>query len=78
MARRGKNVAIVALARKMLIVLHHLLVNQEIYKDNGLAKSKEVKVRFSEESNYPSLEEMIEVLLGAGYLVKKDSQGGGN
>ena len=76
MARRGKNIATVALARKMLVVLHHLLINQEMYKDDGLAKPKNVKVSFSEESNYPSLDEMIEVLVGAGYFVKKDSQGG--
>ncbi|KUG16917.1 hypothetical protein ASZ90_011730 [hydrocarbon metagenome] len=47
-----------------------------MYKDDGLAKPKNVKVSFSEESNYPSLDEMIEVLVGAGYFVKKDSQGG--
>ena len=63
MARRGKNIATVALARKMLVVLHHLLINQEMYKDDGLAKPKNVKVSFSEESNYPSLDEMIEVLV---------------
>ena len=76
MARRGKNIATVALARKMLMVLHHLLINQEMYKDDGLDKPKNVKVSFSEESNYPSLDEMIKVLAGAGYFVKKDPQGG--
>ncbi|MDD4162367.1 MAG: IS110 family transposase [Methanothrix sp.] len=76
MARRGKNIATVALARKMLVVLHHLLINQEIYEDDGLAKPRNVKVSFSEGPNFPSLDEMIKVLVDAGYFVKKESLGG--
>ena len=76
MARRGKNIATVALARKMRVVLHHLLINQETYKDDGLAKPKNVKVSISEEQDFPSLDEMVKVLVSAGYFVKKESNGG--
>jgi hypothetical protein len=37
-ARKGAKVAIVALARKILCILHHLLMNQEMYKEPGAAK----------------------------------------
>lgn len=37
-ARRGANVAIVAQARKILRILHHLLMNQEMYEEPGAAK----------------------------------------
>ncbi|VVB64966.1 Transposase IS116/IS110/IS902 family protein [uncultured archaeon] len=37
-ARRGANVAIVALARKILCILYHLLMNQEMYEEPGVAK----------------------------------------
>jgi transposase len=37
-ARRGANVAIVAFARKILCILYHLLMNQEMYEEPGSAK----------------------------------------
>jgi len=37
-SRRGANVAIVALARKILCILCHLLTNQEMYEEPGAAK----------------------------------------
>ena len=73
LAKKGKKVAIVALARKMLCILYHLLVNQEIYKDDGLEKPKRVKVKYSDVSNYPSLEEMIKIVGEAGYKVTRES-----
>lgn len=72
LAKKGKKVAIVALARKMLCILYHLLVNQEVYKDEGLEKPKQVKVKYSDISNYPSLEEMIKIIGAAGYKVMKE------
>ncbi len=35
MARKNYNVAIVALARKLICIIHHLLVNQELYEDDN-------------------------------------------
>jgi len=37
-ARKGANVAIVALARKILCILYHLLMNQEMYEEPGTAR----------------------------------------
>jgi hypothetical protein len=34
-AKRGANVAIVALARKILCILYQLLMNQEMYEEPG-------------------------------------------
>jgi transposase len=76
LAKKGKKVAIVALARKMLCILYHLLVNQEMYKDDGLEKPKQVKVKYSDISNCPSLEEMIKIIGEAGYRVTKESPEG--
>jgi transposase len=35
-AKKGSNVAVVALARKVLCILHHLLINKEMYKEDGI------------------------------------------
>gem|GEM_PF-3927660 len=37
-ARRGKKTAVVALARKILTIIHHILVNREPYVEEGLKK----------------------------------------
>jgi hypothetical protein len=42
-AKKGKKKAAVALARKVLCILHHLLINREMYEENGNLKSKPVK-----------------------------------
>ena len=41
-AKKGYNVAAVALARKVLCILHHLLTNRELYQDEGV-KTKKTK-----------------------------------
>jgi hypothetical protein len=71
-ARKGYNVAIVALARKILCILHHLLVNQEKYQEEDFKKSRPARI------NWPSLTEgtlslqiMIEIIAKAGYDVRK-------
>jgi transposase len=71
LAKKGIKVAIVALARKILCLVHHLLVNRETYKDENMAKPKRIRIRYSDRSSYPTLEEMIKVITKAGYLVKK-------
>jgi hypothetical protein len=37
-ARRGEKTAVVALARKMLGIIHHILVNCEPYVEEGFKK----------------------------------------
>jgi len=66
-ARRGKKKAYVALARKILCIIHHLLVNGEEYVEEGFVKKVRIRVRALEEV---SLEEMAGILVGVGYLVR--------
>ena len=66
-AKKGFKIAIVALARKVLSIIHHLLINGEEYVE-GLFK-KRLKLRFPSVPEQ-SLEEMADILRGAGYLVR--------
>jgi transposase len=66
-ARRGKKKAYVALARKILCIIYHLLINGEEYVEEGFVKRFKVKLRALE--GIP-LEEMARTLIGAGYLVQ--------
>jgi hypothetical protein len=43
-AKKGSNVAVVALARKVLCILHHLLINKEMYKEDGINKKVKIDV----------------------------------
>jgi transposase len=76
-ARRGYNVAIVALARKILCILYHLLINQEMYEELVVSKSKSSKAAMFKTISLKgmALEEMIEVIRQNGYLVDKAEQG---
>jgi hypothetical protein len=66
-AKKGEKTAIVAVARKMLTIIHHLLVNGERYVEEGFEKRLRGgrSVRFR---GVP-LEEMAEVLRESGYVV---------
>jgi transposase len=71
-AKKGHNVAAVALARKVLCILHHLLTNREMYQDEGV-KTKKTKPEDVDSSSVQaemSLEEMIRSLVKAGYEVR--------
>jgi len=65
--RRGKKKAYVALARKILCIIHILLANDEEYVEEGFVKRFKVRMRALE--GLP-LEEMARILTGAGYLVQ--------
>jgi hypothetical protein len=66
-ARRGKKKAYVALARKILCIIHHLLVTREEYVETGFVK----RVRFSMKMlEVLPLKEMARILTDAGYLVQ--------
>ncbi len=76
-ARRGANVAIVALARKILCILHHLLINQERYEEAGVAKKARTVRRLDQSPSQRELtaQDMIDVLQRSGYEVRKISRG---
>ena len=75
-AKKGTNIAAVALARKVLCVLHHLLTVQEMYKEEEKDRDAEV-----EELSIPgqriSLDDMIRHVTKAGYEVRKRAPGAG-
>jgi len=62
---RGHNVAVVALARKLLVVVHHLLVTGEEYVEEGL-KVKRSKVIKPRDLSVP-FEEAWRLLVKSGY-----------
>lgn len=66
-AKKGNKTAYVAVARKMLTVIWHLLVNGETYVEDGFSKTVR-KVRPTYAGHVP-LETMAEVLRNAGYTV---------
>jgi transposase len=70
--RRGYNVAIVALARKILCILYHLLINQEMYLEE-VKKPRPSKHRITETSETTgiSLEKMIDLIRQSGYVVSR-------
>ena len=70
--RRGYNVAIVALARKILCILYHLLINQEMYLEE-VKKPRPSKHRITEtsETTGMSLEKMIDLIRQSGYVVSR-------
>ena len=65
-ARRGKKKAIVALARKILCIIHHLLIMGEDYVEEGFVKVPKLRFR---QMAHVSLEEMADALRAAGYVV---------
>jgi len=71
LAKKGKKKAIVALARKVLCILHHLLVNREKYQDTEMSKTKKVKLNWSSSPVQMTEQDMINVLVGAGYTIQK-------
>jgi transposase len=68
--RIGYLKAIIALARKILCILWHLLMNREFYNDAHNTRSKDPQV--SKKPVTPrSIERSIEILVKAGYCVQK-------
>ncbi|HEY9247437.1 MAG TPA: transposase, partial [Candidatus Methanoperedens sp.] len=70
-ARQGFNKAIVALARKVLCILHHLLTNREPYTEDGETPVKKSKITKENTSVTMTADEMIKILSEAGYVVSK-------
>jgi transposase len=75
-ARKGANVAIVALARKILCILHHLLMNQELYEEPGVAKrTRPVRLDQSSSQRELTAQEKIDILQRSGYEVRNIDRG---
>ena len=76
-AKKGSKVAAVALARKVLCILHHLLMNQEMYLEDRDKKNMRQKPLKQPSPIEMSTQEMIDCIVQAGYVVtKSDSRGG--
>jgi len=71
-ARRGAKIGIVALARKVLCILYHLLVRRELYQDDLLNKPRRIKNPRQHPIDAMDLDEMIGIIIKAGYEVRKN------
>jgi transposase len=69
-AKKGTNIAAVALARKVLCIVHHLLTVQEMYQEEERDKDDEVE-RLHIPKQMMSLDDMIRYVAKAGYEVRK-------
>ncbi len=74
-AKKGRKKAIVALARKLACIIHHLLTNSEKYSEEEL-KGKKIKLPKLIPAYDLDLDEMIGILCEAGYTVNKSSLAG--
>jgi len=68
-AKKGTNIAAVALARKLLCILHHLLIVQEMYQEEEHDKDDEIE--YLRTSRHMCMDEMIRYVVKAGYEVRK-------
>jgi transposase len=71
-ARRGAKIGVVALARKVLCILYHLLISQETYQDDLLGKPRSNKHSSVHSTISMSLDEMIRTIIKAGYEVRRN------
>jgi len=71
-ARRGAKIGIVALARKVLCILYHLLVRRELYQDDLLNKPRRIKNPRQHPIDAMDFDEMIRIITKAGYEVRKN------
>ena len=75
-AKKGTNIAAVALARKVLCIVHHLLTEQEMYQEEERDRYDEVEYdRIPKQMM--SLDDMIRYVAKAGYEVRKRTTGAG-
>ena len=74
-ARKGTNIAAVALARKVLCIVHHLLIMQEMYEEEE--RDRDDETEFLDNSGKMRLDDMIRYVVKAGYEVRKRVTVGG-
>jgi transposase len=75
--KKGYLVAIVALARKVLCLIHHLLVNQEMYEEDGRSSKRDAPIPTNKNQGILTIEDMIQCIAQAGYEVRKIKSGVG-
>lgn len=75
--KSGTKKAIIALARKVLCILYHLLINREMYQEDELKKSVHGKQDTASSTMNISIDEMIKLLAKAGYEVRPNRSGSG-
>jgi transposase len=75
--RRGTKIGVVALARKVLCILYHLLIHQELYHDDLLGKPRSIRHSSACSTTSMSLDEMIKTIIKAGYEVRRNEYVGG-
>jgi transposase len=75
--RRGTKIGVVALARKVLCILYHLLIHQELYHDDLLGKPRSIRHSSARSTTSMSLDEMIKTIIKAGYEVRRNEYVGG-
>ena len=66
-----KNVAAIALARKVLCIIYHLLMKREDYQEPEVKKNKPKIPSCVSPLGMMDIDEMIKTISQAGYLVKK-------
>ena len=76
MAKSGRNVAAVALARKILCILYHLLMKCEDYQEPEITKAKPKMPSYISTASTMAIDEMIRIISKAGYLVERDLKDG--
>lgn len=76
-ARRGTKIGVVALARKVLCILYHLLIHQESYHDELLGKPRNIRHSSTCSTTSMSLDDMINTIIKAGYEVRRNEYKGG-
>jgi len=78
MARKNYNVAITALARKLICVIYHLLINQELYEEGG-AKAIASKPDENDRISRPGekMHDKVAAIVDAYYRVNRNVSSGG-
>jgi len=71
-----KNVAAIALARKVLCIIYHLLMKREDYQEPEVKKTKPKIPNCVSPISMMDIDEMIKTICRAGYLVEKDLKEG--
>jgi transposase len=66
-SRRGHNIAIVALARKLLIIIHHLLLTGEEYVERTVRR-KRLRIIKPSDLKVP-FEDALTLLARAGFMI---------
>jgi len=76
-SRRGANIAIVALARKVICILHHLIINREKFENENVTKPKRTRPVSTSSPTRLNIADAIQILVNAGYVVQKEDKTGG-